>query len=225
MDDSSMEKKAIVALRNVSLGWRPEKPLVKCESLSIQPGQHVVIRGGVGCGKTLFLHSLLGEVKPIEGTIQVDARLVAYCSQAPWLENLTARQNIFRFSAASDNIWQQRVIDSCALKEFIDSQPDGETIGSGGARLSGGERQRLVSSEHYLHPQSLQPIEKLDTDNDFLNQGFGSCNRVKSATGSPRRRFQCNGLGDQKTHSVPSVWVNRYCAVFWCHGDPNYQRP
>lgn len=114
-------KKAIVALQNVSLGWCREKPLVKCESLSIQPGQHVVIRGGVGCGKTLFLHSLLGEVKPIEGTIQVDARLVAYCSQAPWLENLTARQNVFSFSTAADNIWQQRVINACALKEFIDS--------------------------------------------------------------------------------------------------------
>lgn len=133
----------IISIRTADLGWE-DQPLLKGVNLEVLRGQHVVITGAVGCGKSLLLHAILGEVAPKAGSVYVGAAGIGYCSQVPWLENISARENALRY-APGDESWHKRVISACALQELLDSQmPDG-TVGSNGARISGGERQRLVS--------------------------------------------------------------------------------
>lgn len=47
----------------------------------------------VGCGKTSLLHALLGDIRQLSGRVVVRGA-VAFCSQEPWIQNLTLRDNV-----------------------------------------------------------------------------------------------------------------------------------
>ncbi|TGO16824.1 hypothetical protein BTUL_0024g00700 [Botrytis tulipae] len=112
-------------------------------NFEIAAGQHVAVTGPVGCGKSLLLQAILGEVELKAGTMHVGGIGIGYCSQNPWLENVSAHENAFR-SAPSDKTWEKLVADSCDLGELLSMESSHQTIGSGGAKISGGERQRLA---------------------------------------------------------------------------------
>ncbi|KAI1425294.1 putative ATP-binding cassette transporter [Xylaria sp. FL1777] len=132
----------MVEVTSGCLGW-DNKVLVKDVNLSVGKGEHIVITGPVGSGKSLLLQAIIGEAQSISGKITVGDGLIAYCGQTPWLENSTARDNAVR-GAPDNEIWRERVIDACALGELFERKIQEETIGSNGARISGGERQRLA---------------------------------------------------------------------------------
>ncbi|KAK3313259.1 putative ATP-binding cassette transporter [Apodospora peruviana] len=132
----------IVSVQTADIGW-DERVLLRNVNLEVTRGQHVAIIGPVGSGKTLMLQAILGEVNPRAGNIRLQPGVsVGYCTQTAWLENLSAENNAFR-CAPNDSAWRERVIDACALRDLLDSEIPGTTIGSGGAKISGGEKQRL----------------------------------------------------------------------------------
>lgn len=138
------DRKPIISLQAVYLSF-DERFLLRNINLSIPRGQHVVITGPVGCGKSLLLQAVLGEVPVQAGSISVAPVRVGYCAQTPWVENASVEENAFR-GAVDDAVWRGRVADACAIRELVDKS-EGMAIGSGGARISGGERQRLVSCD------------------------------------------------------------------------------
>jgi len=116
--------------------------------LEIKRGRHVAIFGAVGTGKSLLLKSVLGEaycLKDVGTQLEMRMDSIAYCSQKPWLENMSAKANWTRHADSRDARWMARVAHACALDDIV-SLPDysSGTIGSGGSRLSGGQRQRLA---------------------------------------------------------------------------------
>ncbi|KAH6666235.1 putative ATP-binding cassette transporter, partial [Halenospora varia] len=131
-----------ISIENADFGWS-DKIQLKNVNLEIQKGAHIAITGPVGCGKTLLLQAILGEVAPFSGTIRVENKRIGYCSQNPWLENLSAGGNVFR-NFPADEIWGRKLIHACALDELISSLGPEQTVGSGGGKLSNGERQRLA---------------------------------------------------------------------------------
>ncbi|KAI1147051.1 putative ATP-binding cassette transporter [Nemania diffusa] len=133
----------IISIRHGSFGWN-DQTLLKDINLDISAGQHVIVTGPVGCGKSLLLQAILGELEPRSGVIVLHDTSVAYCGQVPWLENATARSNALRCAPTGDDDWHRKVIEACALREFLESQDSGKMIGSNGASISGGERQRLA---------------------------------------------------------------------------------
>ena len=105
-----------------------------------------MIIGPVGCGKSTFLKHLLGESSFQSGTIAVRNPFVAYCSQTPWLQNLTIREVIIG-PRDYDKAWYQKIISICALEQDLAQMPSGDAtaIGSKGLKISGGQKQRIVS--------------------------------------------------------------------------------
>ncbi|KAK1969081.1 canalicular multispecific organic anion transporter 1 [Colletotrichum sublineola] len=132
-----------ISMRNVSLGWSHDI-LLKDIHLEVKRGSFVALLGKTGSGKSLLLKSIIGEVRPIHGTIDVSLQNIAYCSQEPWLENISAEQSWTQYGG-QDAQFQAEVLDACLLDDLT-SLPDYKTgnIGSGGVRLSGGQRQRLA---------------------------------------------------------------------------------
>lgn len=60
----------MITLKNIAIGYR--KPLFEVEELTLNPGQLVSLIGPNGSGKTTFLNTLLGIIKPLQGEIFVD---------------------------------------------------------------------------------------------------------------------------------------------------------
>lgn len=179
----------IIKITGGCFGW-DEKILVKDVNLSVSKGDHIVITGAVGSGKSLLLQAIIGETQAISGNIRVWDDSIAYCGQTPWLENSTPRENALR-GAPDDEIWQEKVIDACALRELFEAKAPGETIGSGGAKISGGERQRLVSLAHVSKERREIGVKR---DGHSLTQYPGSrpsgcSSAVFDTTG---RRAQCS---------------------------------
>ncbi|KAJ3553202.1 hypothetical protein NPX13_g10939 [Xylaria arbuscula] len=141
-DTASPSSERVLEITNGSFGW-DNKVLVKNVNLTVGKGEHVIITGPVGGGKSLLLQAIIGEAQPISGNIKVSDGVVAYCAQTPWVENNTALDNVAR-GASDDEVWRERVIDACALRELFEAKLPDETIGSNGVRISGGERQRLA---------------------------------------------------------------------------------
>ncbi|KAI0459697.1 putative ATP-binding cassette transporter [Xylaria acuta] len=141
-ESTSLLRKPAIEITDGCFGW-DDKVLIKDVNLSVSKGEHVVITGAVGSGKSLLLQAIIGETQALSGKIRTGDGRIAYCGQTPWLENSTARENAIR-GAPNDVTWQDKVIDACALRELLEAKSTDEPIGSNGAKISGGERQRLA---------------------------------------------------------------------------------
>lgn len=62
----------MITFKNIAIGYR--KPLFEVEELTLKPGQLVSLIGPNGSGKTTFLNTLLGIIKPLHGDISVDGQ-------------------------------------------------------------------------------------------------------------------------------------------------------
>ena len=105
-----------------------------------------ILAGPVGCGKTSFLEALLGELAHRTGSIYVSNPRIAYCSQTPFIQNMSIRQNIIGHRPL-DLPWYNTVVKACELGPDFNQMKfrDHTRPGSDGVRLSGGQKQRIVS--------------------------------------------------------------------------------
>lgn len=112
-------------------------------NLAVGRKEFIAVIGEVGCGKSSLISALAGDMRKTSGSVTLGASR-ALCSQTPWIQNTTLRQNII-FGRDFDSIFYETVIDACALRPDIDMLPSGDLteIGEKGVTISGGQKQRL----------------------------------------------------------------------------------
>lgn len=134
----------VIVLREVRIGRR--NPVLENINLEVKPGSTTIISGPIGSGKSTLLRTIIGELIPAHGTVNLSTGEIAYCAQKPWLPNGTIKEVIHGMTNRIDSKWYQEVIHSCCLVHDFDSLPEGDEteIGSRGLNLSGGQRQRVV---------------------------------------------------------------------------------
>lgn len=152
-----------------SFAWRRGGDAVlKDISLRFAPGTVTALIGPVGSGKSALLQSLLGELSVVTPAGAVlEERLLdqnggaAYCSQEPWLENGTIRQNVIGAYPYEES-WFNRVVRSCCLDTDLSqlSQRDLTAVGSKGHSLSGGQKQRVVCRKPQHSQSKFLQLEK-----------------------------------------------------------------
>ena len=116
-------------------------------NFSIKKGELVCIVGGIGCGKSSLLYSLLGEMKFKESlgrpklTVNGTMSLV---TQKPWIVNDTVRNNIV-FGERFDPLrYKETIKYACLERDFeLFTHGDQTIIGEKGATLSGGQKARI----------------------------------------------------------------------------------
>lgn len=123
---------------------KPEyKVALKNINYQARKGDLSCIVGKVGCGKSAFLQSLLGDLFRVKGFATIHGS-VAYVSQVPWIMNGTVRENVL-FGHKYDAEFYEKTIKACALTIDLATLVDGDQtlVGEKGISLSGGQKARL----------------------------------------------------------------------------------
>lgn len=147
-----MNNKEMVNLKNVSLKYHSlegETHAINDISFSVNEGEFIGIVGPSGCGKTTILSLIAGLIKPTNGQVLVDGKIVGgpstnvgYMLQQDYLfEWRTILQNVLLGLEIHDKVTEEsrakaeRLLEIYGLGEFKNYYPD---------QLSGGMRQRVA---------------------------------------------------------------------------------
>jgi ATP-binding cassette subfamily B protein len=148
---------ATVELRQVSFGYLPDHPVLRGVSLAVQPGEHVVLVGRTGAGKSSILHLLGGLYAPWSGTVRVAGAdptaltdeerrcAMGVVQQVVQLFRGTVFDNLTLADASVPREAVQRAAAIAGADAFIQALPQGyETRLGEGVQLSAGQRQLLA---------------------------------------------------------------------------------
>lgn len=139
-------------------------PVLRDVSLSVVPGQVLLLRGASGRGKTSLLNTLAGLVPPVAGQVTRGGRL-GYLTQRPGLTSGTVAEVLALAAPDADAAQMQAALEAVALPVAL-----GRRLGEGGAGLSGGESRRLALARVLLtRPDMLL----LDEPGEGLDAGTG----------------------------------------------------
>jgi ABC-type multidrug transport system fused ATPase/permease subunit len=156
-----------IKLDECDFAWPKElDPILRNISLEIQTGL-TVIYGKVGAGKSALLQALLGELDKLKGEKQVPNDIIGYCSQTPWLQSMSIRDNILFFEPYEESRYR-KVIDACELLPDFGTFKHGDlsNIGEKGIGLSGGQKARVALARAVYSRASIlvldDPFSALD---------------------------------------------------------------
>jgi ATP-binding cassette subfamily C protein CydD len=160
------------------------RPALDGVSLTIAPGDRVVLTGPSGAGKSTLLGLLLRFIAPVSGTIEltgggadhdlaaIDVRQwrtqIAWVPQQPYLFTGTAADNIALGQAGANRSAICRAAQLAGAADFIEELPAGydTPLGERGLRLSAGQRQRIALARAFLRDAPLllldEPVAHLD---------------------------------------------------------------
>lgn len=143
-----------IALERVSVGYEPEKPVLKDLSLRFEAGKKYAVVGGSGSGKSTLLHLLMGAHADYTGSVTIDGRelktidtdslynVMSLIGQSVFLFDSTVENNITMFREFPKEQIDDAVRRS-GLTQLLAERGGEYRCGENGAGLSGGERQRI----------------------------------------------------------------------------------
>ncbi len=155
-------------------------------SLTIAPGERIVLTGPSGAGKSTLLALLLRFVAPAAGTIEVGGtgaggsdlaaiepdkwrEQIAWVPQQPYLFGGSAADNIALGQPGVSRDAIGRAARLAGAVDFIEALPAGydTPLGERGLRLSAGQRQRIALARAFLRDA---PLLLLDEPTAHLDQ-------------------------------------------------------
>ncbi|ETN62867.1 hypothetical protein AND_005415 [Anopheles darlingi] len=165
--DVANEPKALVIEQlNYCIG---DKHILRDVSLEVVNGSFTAIDGKEGAGKSMLLRAILGAIADLTGKRTVHAARISYCSQMPWIQHDTIRNNIL-FGEPYNQERYEEVIRACCLVDDFNTFPDRDEriVGEGGQSLSGGQAHRVAIARAIYHRADLylfdDPLRSLDTN-------------------------------------------------------------
>lgn len=150
-------------VRNLSKNYG-EKQVLKNVNFSIERGWRVALVGHNGAGKTTLIKSILSQVEPDSGTVELDANIkIGYYSQE--FESFDFDRRVF------ETILEKTLADEGQIRTFLakfmfDRDKYRQKVGS----LSGGEKTRLSIAMLMLRDYNFLILDEPTTYLDVLSQ-------------------------------------------------------
>lgn len=151
--------RVVISAKDLVIGY--DSPLTKKWDVTVERNKKIAIKGVNGLGKSTLLKTLLGIIKPFEGTVEHDQFLsVGYFEQEENASSKTALQEIWDEFPYMTNAEVRAALAKCALtNEHITSQMK---------VLSGGENAKVRLCRLMLKEVNLlvldEPTNHLDVD-------------------------------------------------------------
>lgn len=153
-----------IALENVTFGYDPARPVLHNITTTIEPGQHIVLVGPTGAGKSTLAKLMTRFYDPVGGSVTIDGydlrtlansdlrRSVTMVPQEGFLFTGTIRENILfgRPDASDEDV--EVACRTLGIDEFVNSLPHGydTMVSFRGSRLSAGEKQLVSIARAFL---------------------------------------------------------------------------
>ena len=177
-----------IEFRDVSFCYPgQDEPALQDVSLRIAPGEHVVILGRTGSGKTTLQKLMLGLYQPTAGAVRIDGidlrqldpadlrRNVGFVGQEATLFYGTLRENIAIGAPYADDSAIVHAAEIAGLTQFVNRHPKGfdMLIGERGESLSGGQRQEVAIARAVLMDPPVLFFDEPTSAMDFTTEaGF-----------------------------------------------------
>jgi putative ABC transport system ATP-binding protein len=200
---------AIVQMREIEFGWRPDSTLLSIQDFRIARGERVFLRGPSGSGKSTLLGVIGGVLTPRAGSIQVDGQQFTGRSSA-WRDRFRADRigyifqmfNLVPYLSVLDNVMlpagfstaraqraasnglsledeARRLLNALGMAEV--SQRSRNVL-----ELSQGQQQRVAAARALFGRPALiiadEPTSSLDADTreQFLDLLMSECRHAGS---------------------------------------------
>ncbi|KAL8825840.1 MAG: hypothetical protein Q9191_004169 [Dirinaria sp. TL-2023a] len=194
-----------LVLDKASFNW-PGTSKSVLNDISLQcPMGITLVCGKVGVGKSSLLQGLLGEMDMHRGSISRSHAAIGYCSQTPWLQSMSIKENITFFSPHDDDRYSH-VLKACALNKDLSAFKYGDlsNIGENGIGLSGGQKMRVALARALYSQAKIllldDPLSALDqqTAESVVQECFtGSLMKDRAVVLVTHRPDLCQGIAKQ----------------------------
>ncbi len=181
---SAEQVRGAVSFRNVTFGYRPDKPVLRNIDLEIPAGTRVAVAGPTGSGKTTLINLLTRFYDVQEGAILLDGRdlreyrmgdlrrAFGVVLQDTALFGVSIRDNIGygRDDVSMEEI--QAAAEVAGADGFIRRLPQGydTVLHQGGAELSQGERQLLTIARAVLQRAPIMILDEATSSVDTVTE-------------------------------------------------------
>lgn len=174
-----------IDIRDASLAYSPDQPVLKNVTIHAGPGQAVALVGPSGQGKTTLLRMLLGLIQPVAGSAELTVsgeqpvalspatrHYFTYVPQGNTLLAGTVAENLRLVAPDASEDAIIRALKAACAWEFVEKLPRGihSSLGEGGRGVSEGQAQRLAIARALMRNAPILLLDEVTSALDMATE-------------------------------------------------------